>query len=169
MSFLCILLHVSNAFLLFSLPLSPPICPLLIISHFPFLFISFSSTVYPWLSGVAVGALWWLPPASGSEWTIWLLSACLLVSLCARWSVMKMWGDEDVIEIKDCGWVRFKPIYYRSIHSSRSRGKTCPPVGLTLVHSHLIIQHMGMSDKCWHGDTCIHIIHTLQSIACFMR
>lgn len=32
-------------------------------------------------------------------------------------------GDGDVMEIKGCGWVRFKPIYCRSVHSSRSRGK----------------------------------------------
>lgn len=36
------------------------------------------------LSGDAARALWWLPPATASEWTIWLRSARPSVSLCAR-------------------------------------------------------------------------------------
>lgn len=48
------------------------------------------------------------------------------VSLSVGQSVcVGLWllGDGDVMEIKGCGWVRFKPIYCRSVHSSRSRGK----------------------------------------------
>lgn len=70
------------------LPISTSVCPLLIISLFLFpSSLSLPPSFCPWLSGVAVRALWWLPPAIGSESTIWLLSACPSVSLCVHWSV----------------------------------------------------------------------------------
>ena len=102
------------------LPLSTSICPRLIIPPS-----SLSLHVSPslararlWLSGVAVRALWWPPPA----WKRMdhMASVCRSVRVC--WSVPQG-GDGDVMEIKDFDWERFKPIYCGSLHNSRSRGK----------------------------------------------
>lgn len=49
-----------------------------------------------------------------------------------------------MMEIKGCGWVRFKPIYCRSVHNGRSRGKLHPPADFGLVYDHLVRLHISM-------------------------
>lgn len=107
-------------FSLLTLPFSISVCPLLIIVLFLHPSFSLCLSVHGWVEMLReLFDDYLLPLEVNGPYGFYQP---------VRWSVcvcVDLWllGDGDEMEIKGCGWVRFKPIYCRSVHSSSSRGK----------------------------------------------
>lgn len=159
-SFQSLLLRSFSLFLyLLSLPLSTSVCPLFIISLLLIAFISLPPSVN--LSMAEWSLLWelfddYLLPLEVNGPYGFCQPVCRSACVCVG---LWLLGDGDAMKIKGWGWVRFKPIYCRSVDNSRSRGKPYPPAGFGLVYGHLVRLHISMTGSRLCGHICMILTH----------